>query len=232
MNEVERESQLSALFDGELDESQSALVVRRVLKDPSLRATWSRYAVVGASLRGEPMSLATLGGADVAARVASALALEPELPKSAGVSTAARRHWSGGSKAAFGGALAAGVAAASLLVMRVQGDPQAAAAPVQMAQTSAPAAALVAPTQVVASTESSARPRVGTEVAPARAYTTPEGGSSNGALPAPLVNYVVAHSEYLTPVMRFNPLSAVVMGSFEPGELVEATEAEIGAARR
>jgi hypothetical protein len=74
---------------------------------------------------------------------------------------------------------------------------------------------------------------VAASAGPAPSYTTPVGSTSAAGLPAPLVNYVVAHSEYLTPVMRFNPLSAVMMGTFEPGEeLVEATEAEIGAARR
>ena len=69
--------------------------------------------------------------------------------------------------------------------------------------------------------------------ATAPSYTTPAVNARDAGLPAPLVNYVVAHTEYLTPVMRFNPLSAVMMGSFEPGgELVEATEAEIGATRR
>jgi sigma-E factor negative regulatory protein RseA len=227
MNEVERESQLSALFDGELDEAQSGLVVRRILKDPALRATWSRYAVLGASLRGEPLSLGALGQRpDVAARVASALALEPELPRTGALKSAPRAGLGGGARAAVGGAIAAGVAAASLLVMRLQGDPQAAPV-VQMAAVTpvadAPPAARIA---------EPARPRQVAEVAPAQPYTTPDASSSNGALPAPLVNYVVAHSEYLTPVMRFNPLSAVVMGGFEPGELVEATEAEIGAVRR
>ena len=37
MNEVERSSQVSALFDGELDPTQSDLVTRRLLKDPATR---------------------------------------------------------------------------------------------------------------------------------------------------------------------------------------------------
>ncbi len=34
MNEEERASQVSALFDGTLEASQSELVIRRIMKDP------------------------------------------------------------------------------------------------------------------------------------------------------------------------------------------------------
>jgi sigma-E factor negative regulatory protein RseA len=229
MNEEERASQVSALFDGELEPSQSELVLRRIMKDPGLRAAWSRYAVIGASLRQEPLSVAALGREDVASRVASALALEPELTGGTLVAPASRARWtSAAAKAVFGTALAASVAAASILVLRMQAPLQpGAAAPAVMAkvvpvEAPAPQAPPAVETQRVAAAE---------VVAPS--YTTPVGNASNSGLPAPLVNYVVAHSEYLTPVMRFNPLSAVMMGSFEPGEeLVEATEAEIGATRR
>ena len=90
MNEEERASQLSALFDGELESGQSELVLRRIMKDPSLRATWGRYAVIGASLRHEPLSVAALGRDDVASRVAAALADAPALSGSTGLAPAAR----------------------------------------------------------------------------------------------------------------------------------------------
>ncbi len=229
MNEEERQSQVSALFDGELDDAQTGLVVRRVLKDPALRATWSRYALVGASLRGEPLSAGVPGRRrDVAARVAAALSSETELVPSSQSLPPVRRATSGvAMKAAFGGALAAGVAAASLLVMRMQAVPETGA----VAQMAA-AAPVTAPAFHPAAVPEHAVAHAAEVTAPAPSYTTPEAGNGNSGLPAPLVNYVVAHSEYLTPVMRFNPLSAVMMGSFEPGELVEATEAEIGAVRR
>jgi negative regulator of sigma E activity len=229
MNEEERQSQVSALFDGELDDAQTGLVVRRVLKDQTLRATWSRYALVGASLRGEPLSAGVPGRRrDVAARVAAALSSEAELVPSSQSLPPARRATSGvAMKAAFGGALAAGVAAASLLVMRMQAVPDGAPVAQMAAATPVVTAPVVQPAVVPEHTVV----HVAEATAPAPSYTTPEAGTGNGGLPAPLVNYVVAHSEYLTPVMRFNPLSAVMMGTFEPGELVEATEAEIGAVR-
>jgi anti-sigma factor RsiW len=55
MSTEERDSQLSALLDGELEASQAELVTRRLLKDPALQATWGRYALIGAVLRKEPL---------------------------------------------------------------------------------------------------------------------------------------------------------------------------------
>jgi negative regulator of sigma E activity len=237
MNEEERQSQVSALFDGELEDSQSALVVRRIMKDPQQTAAWSRYAVIGASLRGDPLALAAGGRGDLAARVRLALDAEPALAATTGGVPSAGSAWTRTAyKALWGTALAAGVAAASILVLRVQGGGvgglqtggvqiMAQTNPVPSAPASAPAAPVAGngTARLVASTP-----------APAPSYTTPVAlGTGGPAMSAPLVNYVVAHSEYLTPVMRFNPLSAAMMGSFEPGEeLVEATEAEIGASRR
>lgn len=240
MNEEERASQVSALFDGELEARQSELVLRRIMKDPALRAAWGRYAVIGASLRHEPLSVSALGRDDVAARVASALQAEPELSGQVAPAASNQRRWAASAyKALWGTALAASVAAASIVVLRMQALPQA-GSPALMANV-----APTVPTPVVGRSPDIA-PEVRTASAtvagtvaqqgaqaPAPSYTTPAVNARDSGLPAPLVNYVVAHTEYLTPVMRFNPLSAVMMGSFEPGEeLVEATEAEIGATRR
>jgi len=226
MNEEERASQISALFDGELEESQSELVLRRIMKDPALRATWGRYAVIGASLRHEPLSVAAHGRDDIASRVAAALSEEPALTATVALAAHRKPGWTGTVyKALWGSALAAGVAAASILVLRMQALP--AGSPVQVANSQVQPIAsprVAVPATVVARNE----PDAGA----APSYTTPAVASSGAGLPAPLVNYVVAHAEYLTPVMRFNPLSAVMNGTFEGDELVEATEAEIGAARR
>ena len=232
MNEEERESQVSALFDGTLSASQSELVLRRIMKDPALRATWGRYAIIGASLRHEPLSVAALGRDDVATRVAAALADEPALTGAPAIAPAAGSGWAASvSKALWGSALAAGVAAASILVLRMQALPETGGALVAEARPQQ-AAPLAADTGAIAAQPVAARGELTADAGVAPSYTTPAVASSGTGLPAPLVNYVVAHAEYLTPVMRFNPLSAVMNGSFESDELVEATEAEIGAARR
>lgn len=239
MNEEERMSQVSALFDGELEDGQGDLVIRRVLKDPHATRAWSRYSVIGASLRGEPLTVPSRGRPDVAARVRAALEAEPAIETVPVALPAVRSEWSGSAqKALWGSALAATVAAVSILVVRLQGG--AADAPMQMAQAPAVVEAPAADVPGVAVQVAAAGPAAITQrpasgdPGAAPSYTTPVGNASGSTLSAPLVNYVVAHSEYLTPVMRFNPLSASMTGSFETGDeqLVEATEAEIGAVRR
>ena len=49
----ERDSQLSAMFDGELSAAECELLARRLSRDEALRAQWSRYALMGAALRAE-----------------------------------------------------------------------------------------------------------------------------------------------------------------------------------
>ncbi len=71
MNEHERASQLSAMFDGELPAAECELLSRRLARDEQLRATWSRYAVIGAVLRAEPLAQVR---PDFARRVSAALA--------------------------------------------------------------------------------------------------------------------------------------------------------------
>src|SRR5262245_21623663 len=49
----ERDSQLSAMFDGELPGGECELLARRLTRDEALRAQWSRFATIGAALRAE-----------------------------------------------------------------------------------------------------------------------------------------------------------------------------------
>jgi negative regulator of sigma E activity len=121
MNEQEHVSQLSALFDGELPTQQAEMVMRRALKDEALRASWDRYALIGACVRGEPLPR----GRSIADRVQAALAAERDhnvtvLPsraaRSAGGNAGTGNSWF--ARGALGGAIAAGVAVVSIAVMR------------------------------------------------------------------------------------------------------------------
>jgi len=49
----ERDSQLSAMFDGELPSAECELLARRLTRDELLRAQWSRFSMIGAALRAE-----------------------------------------------------------------------------------------------------------------------------------------------------------------------------------
>ncbi|MBM4238770.1 MAG: hypothetical protein FJ154_04460 [Gammaproteobacteria bacterium] len=65
----QRESQLSAMFDGELPEAECELLARRLAKDENLRCSWENYALIGSVLRSE-----TVAGNRLAARVAAEIA--------------------------------------------------------------------------------------------------------------------------------------------------------------
>jgi sigma-E factor negative regulatory protein RseA len=235
MNEQEQISQLSALFDNELPADQVGLVIRRTLKDPGLRASWSRYAIIGASLRNEPMAVHGRAGDDLASRVSAALTAEAEFDGSEATARGSARSSSASSafsRGAWGVAVAASVAAISLLVLREQSvNPVAAPTVLAQAQPASTTPAFTGPgltgSQVMAATREPA------SRAALPSYTTPIDTSPAGQrLSAPLVNYVVAHSEVSTSAVRFSPLSTVMSDSYDPTQgTVEMTEAEIGARR-
>jgi len=201
VNQEEVESQLSAMFDGELRSAECELLSRRLDRDEELRARWSRYAVMGAVLRSEPV---TAVRGDFSQRVSAALAGEL---KSAGASKtvsawrrSGRKFWN----ASLAASLVAAVAGGSILMLRNVSDiptlQWASARAGSAALASNPAAAAAAVASV--SDASSIEPL---------SYVTPSVSSRPSyGLRAQLANYVVAHSEYSAPLMRRNLLSALV----------------------
>ncbi|MCX7037169.1 MAG: sigma-E factor negative regulatory protein [Proteobacteria bacterium] len=229
MSTEERESQLSALLDGELEAGQAELVTRRLLKDPALQATWGRYALIGAVLRKEPLLDGGRGTNDVAARVRLRMAGEAALHAIVPAPVPAVAARKGGlGRVAGGVALAASVALAVVGALRLQ---MPFAPPVQ--QVAAIAAAAPAPVAVTPPPAESARSVAAGSDSALPSYTTPRDTRSAVArLGAPLVNYVVAHSEATAPAVRMSPLSALMSDALDPADnTVEMTEAEIGARR-
>ena len=55
MMDQERDSQLSAMFDGELQEAECELLARRLARDAQLKQKWTNYALIGAVIRDEPL---------------------------------------------------------------------------------------------------------------------------------------------------------------------------------
>jgi sigma-E factor negative regulatory protein RseA len=202
MNE-ELDSQLSAMFDDELPEDQCQLLARRLSRDDALKARWRRYAVMGAAIRAERQGAGTLSvrlETNLAARVGAAISAEPALAADAvaqgGVRKVAGMRWW---QPVAGGAIAAGVAALSVLWIRAQapvgGETFVAdntAAPASLSQPVADSSAPVS------------------YVVPAAVERTPMAPS------AELANYVVAHSEFSAPVNRRNMLSALVASESLP----------------
>lgn len=204
MNQDERASQLSAMFDGELPAVECELLSRRLARDEQLRATWSRYAVIGAALRAEPLAQVR---PDFARRVSAAL-----------VSGTARTGVRSGRelrRAALGGAVAAGVAGVAIMLLRnglpvqpLQVGPVIASVP-----AAAHAAAPPASTLALASGGSLRVVNVGA-VSPGNgldSYVVPPfSNDNNTALQVSLAEYVVAHSEFSNSLARGNVLSALV----------------------
>ncbi len=232
MNQQEHSSQLSALFDNELSPEQAELVIRRALKDPAMRTNWGRYALIGACLRGEPIAGRSRPENDVAARVRIRLAVESSRVPGQGSPGEAlpRARAAMLGRGALGMAIAAGVAAVALMLVRTQAPQPGAMVAMNAPSQVRPESRPVAVPAPVAAREAA------TVVARASAppsYTTPVDNSPVGQrLDAPLVNYVISHSEVSASAVRFSPLSTVMNSSDDfTQDTVEMTPAEIGAHR-
>ena len=184
MNE-ELDSQLSAMFDDELPPAECELLARRLSRDEPLKARWGRYAIISAVIRAER---GVRLNAPLAGRVNAVLLAEPALAAQAAPRdrTATRLRWW---QPLAGSAVAAGVAAVSILWLRSH-TPDAPLA----ARVISPAAVGTAP---------AAAPQ-------GEIYTVPLPKPPAAALvpSTELANYVVAHSMFSPPVARRNLLSA------------------------
>ena len=198
MNE-ELDSQLSAMFDDELAPGECELLARRLSRDEQLKARWGRYAVVGAAIRSER---GVRLNAPLAGLVSAVILAEPALAAAQGARRTGVRWW----QPVAAAAVAAGVAAVSVLWLRAQ-------APLAGAPLSAH---LTAPTATAP----------GAAVVPAAAagapdsYVVPRAPAVRAVVPSTeLANYVVAHSVFSSPVTRRNLLSAFMTG--EAGSAAE-----------
>jgi len=171
MSEQIRE-QVSAFLDGELPNSETELLLKRLTRDGELRESFGRYALIGEAIRGTTRGLLTKG---FAGRVN--LAIDGELIPVNGQFSQSRgpRWW----RPFAGAAVAAGVAAVAVVALQ-----QRAVAPTLRAGAQV-TAQVAAPAPSAASHE-------------AISYTVPTTSpAAPAAIPrARLTNYVFAHSRY------------------------------------
>lgn len=202
--------QLSAFLDGELPEAETTLLLKRLERDDDLKGTLSRYSLIGAALRADGEVTAAR---HVASRVRAAIAIEPALPSAPVRDIAAR--WL---RPVAGLGIAAGVAAAAMLVMPQLNPANGPAAP-QLAQEMALAPVAV-PAPAVATLEAPVADQ------PAPSYTTPPAPAGSGALAgAQFAAYLVAHSEFTSPLSRRTVIvapPAVTQGEAQAGTQAEA----------
>jgi len=164
----ERDSQVSAMFDGELPAAECELLARRLVRDEALRSQWSRYALIGAALRAERgvalhdrvawrvqsvVSQEASYGDSTTVDAAGTAARSAEVMQSSGVSRTDR--WTRFARPVFGAGIAAGVAAMSILWLRTQDNTDAALVAGNRAPSTATITEIVAtpttPTHIVAS---------------------------------------------------------------------------------
>ena len=229
--------QLSALVDGELSPEETALLLKRLEREPELRARLARYSLAGDVLRGERPH----AGPQFAMRVAHALAGEPVHAMAAADAAAAT---GGGAVAAgpvaparrrpaaaaqwlrplAGLAVAATVAGVAVFVMK-RGADESAGTPVvtiaarDVAREVARGGDAAPPPTLARNAGPAAAPAASREPA---SYVTPAQHAQVGAIPpGELANYVVAHVQFSTPIGRGSVITGLVADG-APAE-VEAT---------
>jgi negative regulator of sigma E activity len=207
VNQEEVESQLSAMFDGELPSAECELLSRRIDRDDGLRARWSRYAMMGAVMRSEPVAPV---GNGFASRVSAALANDASAIRRPRAGT----FW----RSALAASLVVAVAGLSLHLLRNAsvtggGSPSLVADASQSANSQSTDAARNAGAAVTALAQ--AAPPAAAGSGEPVSYVTPTASAGGSlALQSQLANYVIAHSEYSRPLLRRNLLSAL-MGNEE-----------------
>jgi sigma-E factor negative regulatory protein RseA len=192
--------QLSACLDGQLPEGELDLMLKRLQRDAELRRTMDGYSLIGEVMRGQRAVRASSGFAD---RLAAVIASEPasrqvtERPSREKVLTWLRP--------AAGLAIAASVAAVAVISFRPSFD---GAQPIARIVTDTPQAD-----------------------DPGASYTVPTHvDTSSGAAYVPaarLTNYVVAHSEYSSPLGRRTVLSGVLSDDQEPSDADSEADADV-----
>jgi sigma-E factor negative regulatory protein RseA len=179
--------QLSAFLDGELPRPEVELLLRRLAGNDELQVALSRYVVIGECLRNAPARSVTRG---FAGRVRAAVAAEGSRKGADRLRSLGR--WL---RPVGGLAIAATVATVAILGL-------------QRTQVGEPVVA----TQVAASSAPATIPAIGgPAIDEPVSYVVPAPSTGAPVMPAGrLTSYVVAHSEYSSPLGRRNVLSGII----------------------
>jgi sigma-E factor negative regulatory protein RseA len=181
MSEQIRE-QVSAFLDGELPNSETELLLKRLTRDAELRESFGRYALIGEALRGadrSPLSRRFSAGVNAAIDGGSA----PAVPLAD--HARAPRWW----RPVAGAAVAAGVAAVAVVALQ-----QRAVSPAVRAVVPMTARNVATPREALSYTVPAAAPAEKAAMLPA----------------ARLTSYVFAHSRYSSVLGQSNVLSGLL----------------------
>ena len=199
MSEQIRE-QVSAFLDGELPDSETELLLKRLTRAGELRESFGRYALIGEAIRGSGRGLITRG---FSGRVN--LAIDGELVPADEhvVHTRAPRWW----RPLAGAAVAAGVAAVAVVALQQRADAPTLRGTALTAQIATPVQ-----TAAVAASDAVQAPRE------AISYTVPATTpAAPSAMPrGRLTNYVFAHSRYSSGLDLRGVMADLLIESDEP----------------
>jgi sigma-E factor negative regulatory protein RseA len=172
--------QMSALLDGELPQDQIGLLVRRMERDTELKRAFGSYVLIGETLRAPGGITASCG---FATRVQSVLDDgHTALPISPGTHLARRAGWL---KSAAAVAVAAGTVFAAVLLLRPGDQPGVGSG-----------VAAVADVDAVSNTVTD--------------FAAADSASPTPAQSQRLAGYLVAHSQFATPIGRRNVWTSVL----------------------
>ncbi|HEX3603248.1 MAG TPA: sigma-E factor negative regulatory protein [Steroidobacteraceae bacterium] len=205
MSEQIRE-QVSAFLDGELPNSETELLLKRLTRDGELRESFGRYALIGEALRGGDAQILTRG---FASRVN--LAIDGEPAQVPGQAHAARpgRWW----RPLAGVTVAAGVATVAIIALQQRAiSPGLRAAAPNTAQPAQTAALPLTASATQSPAQGGGGPRE------ALSYTVPATSLDAPAAisPARLTNYIFAHSQYSSGLGQRGMLADLLIEDDEP----------------
>jgi len=212
MSEQIRE-QVSAFLDGELPNSESELLLKRLTRDGVLRESFGRYALIGEAIRGASRAYLTRG---FAGRVNLAIDGEPISAGGQAAQVRASRWW----RPFAGAAVAAGVAAVAVVAFHQRAD----------APGLRPALALNAQSRAQVQPALAQNGAVPAAPREAISYTVP---AASGAAPsvslAPgrLTNYVFAHSQYSSGLAQRGVMADMLIESDQQQPAIEEAAAHV-----
>jgi sigma-E factor negative regulatory protein RseA len=217
MSEQIRE-QVSAFLDGELPNTETELLLKRLTRDGELRESFGRYALIGEALRGAGSQILTRG---FASRVNLAIDGEPAQVAAPAAPARASRFW----RPLAGLGVAAGVAAVAIVALQQRAiSPRVNGASPITAQNVAAVPGAAAP-KMAALTAMPAQGGGGPREA--LSYTVPAASTDapSAIAPARLTNYVFAHSKYSSGLGQRGVLADLLIEDDEPQQLLPAQRA-------
>jgi sigma-E factor negative regulatory protein RseA len=203
MSEQIRE-QVSAFLDGELPDTETELLLKRLTRDGELRESFGRYALIGEALRGAGSQILTRG---FASRLNLAIDGEPAQVAAPTPPTRTSRWW----RPLAGVSVAAGVAAVAIVALQ-----QRAISPAMKGVS--PLTAQNVTTALKTAGRNQQPVQGGGGPREALSYTVPTTSAEAPSVltPARLTNYVFAHSKYSSGLGQRGVLADLLIEDDEP----------------